>query len=110
MWQKVRRAMARITVLEQRVERQHQRISELHRELNVRVAPQLSALEQRVEELRQRLDRPDLSLSEHERAQARSLLEEVRDEHARIRARITAATVFEERLRVLESGREARGH
>jgi hypothetical protein len=29
-------------------------------------------------------------------------VEAVRAEHARVRARITAATVFEERLRVLE--------
>jgi DNA repair exonuclease SbcCD ATPase subunit len=92
---------ARLQALEERAERQHERIAELERELK-RVSPQLAALEERVEDLRQRLDVPDLDASDADRAEARSLVEEIRREHAQVRARITAATVFEERLRVLE--------
>lgn len=78
-----------------------QRLADAEREL-VRVAPQVAALEARLEDLVSRLDRTPLSATDAEQAEARSLLEEVRTEHARVRARITAATVFEERLRVVE--------
>lgn len=84
------------------VDRQRARVDDLEREL-VRLSPQVAALEERVESLRQRLDDPSYAGSEAEQSQARSLVEEVRAEHARVRARISAATVFEERLRVLEA-------
>jgi predicted RNase H-like nuclease (RuvC/YqgF family) len=83
------------------VRAQRERIEDLEREL-VRISPQLAALEQRLEELRVRLDRQPLTAEPGEVAEARSVLDEVRAEHARVRARISAATVFEERLRVLE--------
>lgn len=66
-----------------------------------RIGPQVAALEARLETLEERLEpAPTGDAAEH--AEARSLVEEVRTEHARVRARISAATVFEERLRVLE--------
>jgi uncharacterized protein involved in exopolysaccharide biosynthesis len=83
------------------VNAQRERIADLEREL-MRLSPQVAALEQRLEELRARLDDPAFTAGDAERAQARSLVEEVRAEHARVRARISAASVFEERLRVLE--------
>ena len=91
----------RVRALQERAERQHERIADLERELK-RVSPQLAALEERLEDLRQRIEMPDLDASDADRAEARSLVEEIRREHAQVRARITAATVFEERLRVLE--------
>jgi DNA repair exonuclease SbcCD ATPase subunit len=91
----------RVRELEKRAVRQHERIADLERELK-RISPQLAALEERFEDLRQRLELPDLDASDADRAEARSLVEEIRREHAQVRARITAATVFEERLRVLE--------
>lgn len=95
------RFVQRRRMLEERVERQHRRIADLEREI-VRLAPQVAALEERLEDLResQRLTPPEGTVEEQ--AEARSLVEEVRREHAQIRARISAATVFEERLRVLE--------
>ncbi|MCW2754408.1 MAG: hypothetical protein JWQ32_1819 [Marmoricola sp.] len=78
------------------------RISTMEREL-IRIAPQLAALEERVEDLRARLDDPAFEADDEQRSQARSLVDEVRAEHARVRARISAAVVFEERLRVLEA-------
>jgi len=92
----------RVRELEERAERQHERIAELERELK-RLSPQLAALEERLEDLRQRLEVPDLDGSDADRGEARTLVEEVRREHAQVRARISAATVFEERLRVLEA-------
>ncbi len=88
-----------------RVERQHQRILALEHEL-LRLSPQVAALEERLESLRGRVEDPRWTASTPEQAEARSLIEEVRREHAQIRARISAATVFEERLRRLEEANE----
>lgn len=76
------------------------RLADVERELG-RVAPQVAALEARLEDLAALVEGP-VSATDDEMATARSLLDEVRTEHARIRARISAATVFEERLRVVE--------
>jgi len=92
----------RLQKLEERAERQHDRLAELEREMK-RLSPQVAALEERIEDLRQKLDTPGLDASDGDRAEARSLVEEIRREHAQVRARISAATVFEERLRVLEA-------
>lgn len=77
------------------------RLADAEREL-VRISPQLAALEARLEDLVERVDARRVQATPEEQDEARSLLEEVRAEHARVRARITAATVFEERLRVVE--------
>lgn len=84
------------------------RVADLERRLGdavreiARIGPQLAALEERVEDLRARLQDPPPTADAAEVEAARSVLDEVRAEHARVRARISAATVFEERLRVLE--------
>ena len=83
------------------VRRQQRRIADLEREL-MRLSPQVAALEARVEELRLRLDGDVSAPAPEDLGEARQLVDEVRSEHARVRARISAATVFEERLRVLE--------
>lgn len=80
---------------------QGRRIDDLQREL-MRLSPQVAAIEERLEELRALVEDPAFRADDGQRAEARSLVEEVRAEHARVRARISAATVFEERLRVLE--------
>ena len=76
------------------------RLADAVRELG-RMGPQLAALEARVEELAGRLE-PAPAGDAADVEAARNVLDEVRAEHARVRARISAATVFEERLRVLE--------
>ena len=83
------------------VRRQQRRIGDLEREL-MRLSPQVAALEARLEEMRLRLDGDVGSTGAEETSEARGLLDAVRAEHARVRARISATTVFEERLRVLE--------
>ncbi|MDQ6688488.1 MAG: hypothetical protein M3Z50_12915 [Actinomycetota bacterium] len=88
-----------------RVNRQHERIAELEREIG-RLSPQVAALEERLADLAQRLSDRVAGASSPtpaELAEANDLVADVRREHARVRARITAATVFEERLRVLEN-------
>lgn len=77
----------------------------LRRDLDVmrdqvdRISRQLSALEERVAGL----ERPPAVLDgAPPPAEARELLEEVRAEHARVRARLTAAALYEERLGRLE--------
>ena len=77
------------------------RVDDLEREL-VRLSPQLAAVEERLESLRAKIEDPAFIADDAERAEARRLVEEVRAEHAKVRARISGATVFEERLRVLE--------
>ena len=79
----------------------NQRLGDAVREIS-RIGPQLAALEERVELLRQRIEEPTPSGTPEQVEAARTVLDEVRAEHARVRARISAATVFEERLRVLE--------
>lgn len=76
------------------------RLGDAVREL-ARIAPQVAALEERLADLTARLAEPARA-EDGDAEAARSVLDEVRAEHARVRARISAATVFEERLRVLE--------
>lgn len=67
-----------------------------------RMQPQTAAMEQRLEELRQRMDTRIDPGTTQEQAEARRLVDEVRQEHQRIRSRMTAIAWYEERLRRLE--------
>ncbi|HET6152204.1 MAG TPA: hypothetical protein VFE15_04565 [Marmoricola sp.] len=82
------------------------RVGDLEREL-IRLSPQVAALEVRIADLGERIEAAPAPGTDTDRAEARSLVEEVRAEHARVRARISAATVFEERLRVVEDKLQA---
>lgn len=91
---RIRRAVSALRAVEELTGR----VDGLEREL-IRLSPQVAALEERFSQL----SRPQAGESTPEdRAEAQALLDAVRAEHARVRARISAATVFEERLRVLE--------
>jgi len=92
--------------VEERFERQHQRIASLERDL-ARIGPQVAALEARIEDVRHRLTTPSATPDEVE--QAVGLVEEIRREHERMRARVTAAARFEERLEQLEDQMAASG-
>jgi chromosome segregation ATPase len=64
-----------------------------------RLAPQVAALETRVEQKA----RPTVLAGElQDLPEARSLVEVVREEHARVRARLSLVSAYEERLRRLE--------
>ncbi len=69
-----------------------------------RIIPQVAAQESQLESLREKLaaapvaDRPEID-------ESRSLIEEIRREHAQIRVRLTAVAQYEDRLRKLEDNR-----
>ncbi len=86
----------------QRLDRQHERLAALERDL-ARIGPQVAGLEARLEDLRAHRTRPPGASAEPEEvAQAASLVDEVRREHERMRARVSAAARFEERLEQVE--------
>ena len=82
-----------------RLDRQHCRIGEVERDL-ARIGPQVAALEARFEDLRQQLAVPQPG--SEELSEAGALVEQIRREHERMRARVSAAARFEERLGQLE--------
>ncbi len=65
-----------------------------------RVAPQVAALDSRLEDLHQSAQ--PLAGSPEEVAEARNILDEVRREHAQVKARLTAVAWYEDRLRRIE--------
>jgi chromosome segregation ATPase len=66
-----------------------------------RVIPQVAAQESELESLRGKLDSVPIG-SEPEVEAARSLIDEIRREHAQIRVRLTGIAQYEDRLRKLE--------
>ena len=110
-----REAMEAIARIRERLDRQSDRLERLEKrgfdtykeaEFHVRemkrIAPQLAALEARVEDLRERLEAAPRVDEPAELVESRSLIEEIRREHAQIRVRLSAATTYEERLRRIE--------
>lgn len=83
----------------ERLDRQHGRIGEVERDL-ARIGPQVAALEARFEDLRQQHTVPQPG--SEELTEAGALVEQIRREHERMRARVSAAARFEERLGQLE--------
>lgn len=65
-----------------------------------RVAPQVGALEVRMEDLRVAIETP--SGSPEELSEARSIVDDVRREHDRAKARLDSASWYEDRIRQLE--------
>ncbi|MCW2819895.1 MAG: hypothetical protein JWR42_2682 [Marmoricola sp.] len=101
---RVRRAVSydapgAVAEIVRRLDRQHDRLAALERDL-ARIGPQVAGLEARLEDLREAREVPPAD--GQELADARSLVEEVRREHERTRARISAAARFEERLEQVE--------
>ena len=67
------------------------------------LAAQIGAIEERLQSLADRVEFRGDDPTDAEKAQARTLLEEVREEHRRIRVRFGVVTRYEERIRRLES-------
>lgn len=89
-----------------RLDRQLARIEETEREL-ARIGPQVAALEARLETLRQRLEEGTApALPEDE---VRSIRAELERQHEQVRARISAAVRYEERLRRVEDALDTQG-
>lgn len=64
---------------------------------------QLGSVEERLQNLTEKVELGRYDATDDETAQARSLLEEIRDEHRRIRVKFGVVTRYEERIRRLES-------
>ncbi|MEI7055145.1 hypothetical protein WBG06_04950 [Nocardioides sp. CCNWLW239] len=98
---------ARATIEELRAitDRQRVRIGDLEREL-ARVSPQVAALEARLETLRDAVERGATATSPPAAGSVdtAAIWAEIQRQQEQVRARITAATRFEERLRRLEDG------
>ena len=104
---------------QERMDRQRQRLrqqSALHDEITATLAglnvaqevveQQLSAVETRLHRLVEASDHTAVHAPGDEQAAARSLLEQVREEHRLIRVRFGAISRYEERLRRLEDATE----
>ncbi len=98
------RGLLGIAELHARLDRQRAQLDEQHRELQ-RLGPQVAALE-RMEDLRQLVERAALPTGQE--AGVADALARIEREHEQVRARITAAARFEERLRVVERTAEPR--
>lgn len=86
-------------------DRQRVRIGDLEREL-ARVSPQVAALEARLETLRDAVERGSIATGAAAggTVDTGSIWAEIQRQQEQVRARITAAMRFEERLRRLEEG------
>ena len=97
-------ARAEIEALRETVAEQRTRIGDLEREL-ARVSPQVAAQEARIETLREQVEAVRTgggAVVSHDPEEFR---EEFRRQQEQVRARLAAATRFEERLRKLEEER-----
>ena len=86
-------------------DRQRVRIGDLEREL-ARVSPQVAALEARLETLRDTVERGNIATTAAAGGDGDTpaIWAEIQRQQEQVRARITAAMRFEERLRRLEDG------
>lgn len=106
-------AQAEIETLRATVAAQRVRIGDLEREV-ARVSPQVAALEVRLENLRENVERgpaPTVEGPEPSSMGSRKpepLWDELQRQQEQVRARLAAATRFEERLRKLEEERAHR--
>jgi chromosome segregation ATPase len=67
------------------------------------LSAQVGAVEERLQDLAEKLGAGSFATDDAGTESARSLIEEIRDEHRRIRVRFGTVTQYEERLRRLES-------
>lgn len=67
------------------------------------LSAQVGALEERLQNLTEKVELGAFEATDQEKTEARSLVEEIRDEHRRIRVRFGTMTGYEERIRRLES-------
>lgn len=98
----------RLDAQAERLERQHERLAAVEQQLGSLTTVyqvlehQMASLEVRMDQLERAVvdDTPDST--DAERAEARGLVAEIREEHRRIRARFGVVARYEERLRRLE--------
>jgi uncharacterized coiled-coil protein SlyX len=99
----------RLARLEQKVRRHKELVADIkltayraHSSYEI-LSAQVGALEERLQDLTEKVEVGTYDADDDERAAARSLVQEIRDEHRRIRVRFGTMTKYEERIRRLES-------
>jgi chromosome segregation ATPase len=103
------RQTERVTRLGDRLKRHKERLDELkpaaYRATSMLeiLGAQVGALEERLQSLADKVELGNYDATDDEKAEARSLLEDIRDEHRRIRVKFGTMTSYEERVRRLES-------
>ena len=106
---KVARPGERLTTLGERLKRNKELLDEMKpvayrvQSLLEILAAQVGAIEERLQDLTEKVEAGGFDATDAEKAEARSLIDAVREEHQRIRVRFGAVTRYEERLRRLES-------
>jgi predicted nuclease with TOPRIM domain len=105
-WRADEQVAAQVGHLHERLDQMGRRLDEIGHE-NFwtaeemrRVAPQVSALEVRLEDLRDAADTP--TGTPDELTEARSIVDDVRKEHDRAKARLDSVSWYEDRIRQLE--------
>jgi chromosome segregation ATPase len=99
----------KLTTLSARVKRNRELLDEMKpaayrvQSLLEILAAQVGAIEERLQDLTEKVEAGGFDATDGEKAETRSLIQEVREEHQRIRVRFGAVTRYEERLRRLES-------
>lgn len=73
-----------------------------------RLIPHVAAQEDRIESLRSKLALEPRAEEPKDIAEARSLIEEIQQQHAQIRVRLSGIAMYEDRLRTLEEHASAR--
>jgi chromosome segregation ATPase len=103
------RQAEKLARLQERVGRTKERVEDIkltayraHSSYEI-LSAQVGAIEERLEDLAEKLGAGHFEADDAGRSAARSLVEEIREEHRRIRVRFGAVTQYEERLRRLES-------
>lgn len=108
---RIRKQASRLDTQKERLLAQERRIKELEAGQHAfdvaydSLKHQLATMETRMQDLESRSE-PDPVSTSGERAEARNLLDEVREEHRRIRTRFGVVTRYEERIRRLERALE----
>ena len=106
---KLARQGERLTTLGERVKRNRELLDEMKpvayrvQSLLEILAAQVGAIEERLQDLTEKVEAGGFDATDGEKAETRGLIQEVREEHQRIRVRFGAVTRYEERLRRLES-------
>lgn len=106
---RIKRQGARLTSLDERLRRQRALLDEVRpaahrsRALYEILGAQVGSIEERLQALTEKVELGRYDATDDETAQARSLIEEIRDEHRRIRVRFGVVARYEERVRRLEA-------
>ena len=106
---RIKRQGTRLASLDERLRRQRALLDEVRpaahrsRALYEILGAQVGSIEERLQSLTEKVELGRYDATDDDKAEARSLIEEIREEHRRIRVRFGIVARYEERVRRLES-------